>query len=420
MAERKGVSLAARIVALAVGGIVIASIGAFVITFRGPPPRPAPTKLTDVAAVLGGRGTIPPGTRPVTVTRAARPPSPHQGEHRDAAREGALARMANVPAGDVRLFYAPTGPDLPGGDLQSLRGDFTAAARQGDRWRIVRTRPQPWITPWHRVSLLAMSCAVVALGLIAWAIARTIARPLARLAQAAHEVRIGHRPAPVDPEGPPEVRQVAEAMNAMQERIAGQLASRTAMLAAVAHDLGTPLSRLAFHLEKLPDAEREKAEAEMGEMRAMIGSVIDFARADPARMKREPVDLAALAAKVSDTRAGAPVMVSGDAVALGRMVANLVENARRYAGAFELGCFSLASEAVLEVGDQGPGIAPDLLPSIFEPFVRGEPSRNRETGGTGLGLSIVRQIAEAHGGSVSLRNRATRGLIAEVRLPLLQ
>ena len=200
------------------------------------------------------------------------------------------------------------------------------------------------------------------------------------------------------------------------------------MLAAIAHDLGTPLSRLAFWVEQLPEPARDRAVADIDEMRAMIADTLGFARDEAGERDRTRVDLPSLLdSLVEDMRVGGRsvtiepgprCVVRGDPRGLRRLFANLVGNAIRYGAQARLGWSVAGGEVVVVVEDEGPGIDPALAERLFEPFVRGDPSRNRATGGTGLGLAIVRAIAARHGGKVTLANRPEGGAVARVVLPL--
>ncbi|MDF7774701.1 ATP-binding protein, partial [Sphingomonas sp. AOB5] len=232
---------------------------------------------------------------------------------------------------------------------------------------------------------------------------------------------------PIPREGPREVRELAGALDAMQSRILEQAEGRTTMLAAIAHDMGTPITRLAFWVEQLPDAARDRANADIDEIRAMLATVLRFAR-DERADARDRIELGSLIESLVDdmTAAGTPVdmesgprvVLRGDSQSLRRLFANLIENAVRYGKVANI-AYSAADPGWVEVSvsDRGPGF-PANPESLFTPFVRGESSRNRATGGTGLGLAIVRSIAEAHGGTVSLENRTEGGGCVRVRLPV--
>ena len=223
------------------------------------------------------------------------------------------------------------------------------------------------------------------------------------------------------------MRELSEAVEDMRGRILEQAEGRTAMLAAIAHDLGTPLARISFLAEQLPDAARTRARADIDEMRAMLGDVMRFARDAEVASPRERIELGSLIESVATDLAagglavraepGERAIVLGDSRALRRLFANLAENAVRYGGAARLGWSVLGGWCEARVDDDGPGFGKDR-DELFAPFVRGEASRNRTTGGTGLGLAIVRGIAEAHGGGVTLEDRPGGGGRVRVRLPL--
>lgn len=252
---------------------------------------------------------------------------------------------------------------------------------------------------------------------------RRLTRPLSALTEAARRAGRGDRGARVAETGPPEFRAAAAAFNEMQARIARFDADRMRTLAAVGHDLRTPLTSLRIRAEMLPAADAEPMVRTLDEMAVMAAGLIEYAQgggaADPARS----LDLGALIGPLCDERgaafhAGGPVRARVRPVALGRAVGNLVDNAIRYGGGARVSLVSEGAEARIHVDDDGPGIPPDQLAAMFEPFVRGEASRSVETGGTGLGLAIARAIAREHGGTITLANRQEGGLRATLGLPL--
>jgi two-component system OmpR family sensor kinase len=214
----------------------------------------------------------------------------------------------------------------------------------------------------------------------------------------------------------------------MQARIHRLLQERSEMVGAIAHDLRTPLARLAFRLDALPANVRDKASADIEEMSQMIEATLEFIRDQNRPSVREPLDLRLLVESVTDNlrdtghdavlEPGPPAPMRGDPVSLRRMVANLVDNALKYGQRARLRLLSADADGYrLDVDDDGPGIDPASVEQLFMPFVRGEASRNRRTGGIGLGLASVRSIAQAHGGHVHLNNRSEGGLRASVVLP---
>ena len=200
------------------------------------------------------------------------------------------------------------------------------------------------------------------------------------------------------------------------------------MIGAIAHDLRTPLMRLAFRLDSLESPLKEKVEADINEMKLMISAALDFLRDQAAGGSRERLDLRLLVESVVDDQSdvghdvslasGEPVVVRADPLSLRRLVANLVDNALKYGERARLKLRSGEAQVTLEIDDDGRGIADVLQQRVFEPFFRAESSRNRDTGGIGLGLTTVRAIVLDHGGHIELRNRKEGGLRVVVSLPL--
>lgn len=412
-------SIAQAILLLVVAAVLAATAVTFAITFGGPPPRPAPMAVSMIADALAGRTIRDTSGRRLI----ARPgtTAPRSGEVTNPAIDARIAAALNVAPGQIEGRY-DAGP-MPG--RPEVRGGFTVQWRGPAGIRSVQTAAQPLITRWHVVTFGGMLAALVAVLIPAWWIARRISRPLRRLARAAGEARLG-RPVAIPREGPREVSDMADAFAAMQGRLASEVESRTAMLAAIAHDLGTPLSRVAFHVEQLPDASRERAAADIAEMRDMLGQVLRVAR-DERIGERVRVDLGSVIEALVDdlAAAGRPAvvhlgpraLVDGDPAALRRLFANLIENAIRYGERARVGWTAGAGIATVTIADDGPGFDADLAERAFEPFVRGDPSRNRATGGSGLGLAIVRTLTEAHGGAVRLGRDAGGGGLVTVTLP---
>jgi signal transduction histidine kinase len=274
-----------------------------------------------------------------------------------------------------------------------------------------------------RLLLLLAVCFALAAYLV-----RMTTRPLARLAKAADAIGEDAAIKPLEPGGPTEVRKVIEAFNRMQARVRRQLRERAQLLGAISHDLKTPITRLRLRAELLQDpALRAKVERDLDEMEAMVASTLDFFSAVGDESRRQPVDIGALVESLCEDRreAGEAVALHGaprapyraDPQALRRCLDNLVGNAVRYGGGAEVRIDDGDDALRVVVRDQGPGIPPEELERVFEPYYRLESSRNRASGGTGLGLSIARNIARWHGGDIRLDNAPGGGLIAELRLP---
>lgn len=273
----------------------------------------------------------------------------------------------------------------------------------------------------HLLALAAGIIAVMALGIAAM---RLITRPIESLANAAEELGRGARPGDVPEAGLDEVRQAARAFNRMQRRIRRMIENRTQMIAAISHDLRTPITRLRLRAEFVEDPEeQQKMLNDLDQMEAIIRSTLAFAREDSDNEPTTLIDLRALLQEVADGHSPArlttpaPCTLRARMVALRRCFDNLVENAVRYGGSAEIALHDHGDEVVVTIDDTGPGIPEDRQKDVFRPFVRLEESRNRDSGGAGLGLAIARSVVLAHGGTIVLSNRVEGGLRAEVRLP---
>ena len=274
------------------------------------------------------------------------------------------------------------------------------------------------------LALLLLICFALAAFLV-----RMTTRSLDRLARAADA--IGEEPdsAPLQAEGPSEIRRVIAAFNRMQERVRRYLVERSRLLSAISHDLKTPITRLRLRAEMLPDAElRAKMLRDLDEMQTMVGATLNFFGSVGRETQRQPVDIGALIESVCEDRreAGQALNVRGvvsngpyraDPQALRRCLENLIENAVRYGSCADIDIDDSPQRLRIAIRDRGPGIPEGELEKVFEPFYRLDDSRNMDSGGTGLGLSIARNIARWHGGDVKLVNAARGGLVAELALP---
>ncbi|MEM5295600.1 ATP-binding protein [Burkholderia sp. JPY481] len=258
-----------------------------------------------------------------------------------------------------------------------------------------------------------------------WAV-RRIVRPLQHLSEKAEvfgrEVVVTH----IDEVGPLEMRRVAKAFNRMQERITRLLENRTRMLAAISHDLRTPLTRMRLQLDLDETyAGREKLLRDIGLMQAMITAVLDFLSSGFDHEKREWLDVEALLTTLCDEyeEAGAAIRYEGSESlrlycqpgALQRALVNLIENAIHYGNHVTVRASRNRGEIMIEVIDDGPGIPADRIRDVMEPFVRLDSSRAERPGSVGLGLSIVKEIVQAHGGTLVLANRNPTGLVARIQ-----
>lgn len=278
------------------------------------------------------------------------------------------------------------------------------------------------LDPWF-LSLLLLAIAVLAYG-----VARIASAPLQQLAAAARALGRDLDRAPMPEAGPSEVRHAAQAFNAMQQQLQHHLAQRTQMLAAITHDLQTPLTRLRLRLENVDDASlRERLVADLAAMQALIREGLDLARSEHSREKPVPLELdSLLESLVEDAQeAGADIVFAGGCgqvlslrpQAMHRLFSNLIDNALKYAGQARVWAASDDHGISVHIRDQGPGIPEQALASVFDPFVRLETSRSRDTGGAGLGLAIARALADKDGAQLSLRNHPDGGLEAIVHWP---
>lgn len=271
--------------------------------------------------------------------------------------------------------------------------------------------------------LLSLALIMAAL----WLGLRRITGPLRHLVQAAEEMGIDGPAFSMPRGGPDEVRALSDAMERMQARISGMVADRTRMLAALGHDLRSPITALRLRAEMVDDDEtRERMAATLDEMQDMVEATLAYARGVSPDQPMEPTDISRLlldlASELSETGPQVvlgtmePVTLPLRRTPMRRALRNLIENAQRYGGGAVIGLSRMGNDVVISIDDTGPGIPDADLSRVFEPFTRLEQSRSRETGGVGLGLPIARAILNAHGGTVELTNRAEGGLRATVTL----
>ena len=275
------------------------------------------------------------------------------------------------------------------------------------------------------ISLAVLLAAVLALS---WLAVRWATRPLAQLADAAEQLGRNIKRKPLAEDGPLEVARAARAFNLMQSRLLHWVGERTRVLAAMSHDLKTPITRLRLRAELLDDDQlRERFARDLEEMEAMVGSTLDYLRGLDNEEPQQAIDILALLESLQADLAemGGAVSLSGRVVlpypgkaqGLKRCLGNLLENAVKYGKSAEVVVQDDERELEIVIRDHGPGIPDDQLERVFEPFYRLEESRNRDSGGTGLGLTIARGIAESHGGRLVLANHAAGGLEARLTLP---
>lgn len=253
-------------------------------------------------------------------------------------------------------------------------------------------------------------------------VARRIAKPLGTLTERVQRVGLAEEVQPMPSAGPTDVRQLIDSFNLMHARVSTLLGEKDVMLGAIGHDLKTPLSALRVRVESVEDDnDREKMVETIDEMVTILDDILMLARLGKSGEALQSVDIGALAESITGEFHAASfidpeqrVVAHVRPVLLRRALRNLIGNAVTYGKSATIKVHQTANTTSVEISDDGPGIPPDLMESIFEPFTRADASRNRSTGGSGLGLTIARAIARSHGGDVSLENRPDGGLRATI------
>jgi len=326
-----------------------------------------------------------------------------------------MRHMHNMPAHQMMMGFGPAAFHI---EVQLSDGAWVG---------MVQGLPEDhFLIPGKLLSALIILLLSV-VGLSLWVV-RRVTRPLAALGEAAEALgRDINRPPLNQNEGPKEVQHAAQAFNTMQKRIVNYIQDRERFLAAVSHDLKTPITRLRLRAELLDDeSARDKILHDLNDMETMTVATLDFIRGEQQNEESKPVDIMALLESLQDDRQsmGQKVSVSSNAapysaqpMSLRRCLENLIDNAIKYGEQADLMVDDSDQQLVIRITDHGPGIPDEQLNEVFEPFHRLEASRNRETGGVGLGLSIARTIARAHGGDLILRNHNEGGLEAILFLP---
>lgn len=279
-------------------------------------------------------------------------------------------------------------------------------------------------------TLLAQTAVIYLILLIPliW-LGRNISRPLKALTKAAENFRPGSSE-PIEESGPPDTKQLIAAFNDMNGRVGALIDEKDVMLGAIGHDLRTPLAALRVRIESVDDDnERERMIAGIDDMDRTLDDILSLARLGRADETAEPTDISALIETVADeysdmgeqvsfTRSGR-ITANIRATLIRRALRNLIGNAVKYGKRAAITVDKTDDKLLIHVDDEGPGIAEDQIEAMFEPFVRAEKSRNRETGGSGLGLTLARAIVRDHGGDVELKNREEGGLRASLMLNLI-
>ncbi|MCW1411239.1 ATP-binding protein [Rhizobium sp. 1AS11] len=364
------------------------------------------------------------------------------------ARRSDAEPLAQLTREITRLLEPPPGRDLAIVLAKPEAGGFPRSAPYEGDWdedplmlvvsvalndrRFLNARidigepPLQWAWPAF-ISILLTACGVVA---AVWFLSGHIAGPMATLAVASIRLGRGEPLEPLLPSGPTEVRQVTEAFNEMAERLTRLLNERARMLAAIGHDLRSPITAMQLRVELLEDTEsRERLEACLDEIQSLVQAALALARGASTDEPRVTVNLHDLLKELvgelveaggkATLAAPAEVSIMARSASLKRALRNIAENAVRYGGKADIRILRCQNHVRIEIEDDGPGIREADRERVFEPFVRLEISRSRNTGGSGLGLSIARTVIESHGGSVTLEQAPAGGSRAVILWPAL-
>ncbi len=451
-----------QLLALVLVSLVAAIAINVAIVFYLPPPAAEIFPLSEVAEALKAEGKTVRASNERTFTSEVKSHVTPFARGRAGFRETVLARSLaddlRVPIDKARIVFLKRPPPaairhltpnarrggprtfrfdgnlpprgtLPSFQEQFVTAPFEASVQKADgKWLTLKVAESGFVKAWQERVLIWFAISAILLIPLVYLFARRLASPITAFARAAE--RLGRDPnAPlVALKGPAEVGVAAAALNEMQQRLRRYVQDRTAMIGAVAHDLRTPLTRLRFRIEAVPEPLRAKISADIDQMEAMIAATMAFVRDATDPVERRKLELVSLVESIADEMAetglnvtaegNGPVVIEGDPVGLRRLVTNLIDNAVKFAGSARARVYEQDGIAVVEIDDDGPGIREDQRERLFEPFQRSEPSRSRETGGVGLGLAVVRSVARAHGGDATLQNRSEGGLRARAELPL--
>ena len=308
-------------------------------------------------------------------------------------------------------------------------GWLLAVRLQDGSWTVFTTPVRMWGPPVRVLVLIWVFFLAISMFVFTALAARQFARPIKKLAAAVREFGVNPQSPAITESGPRELRQVIRTFNQMRAQIQRFIAHRTLMLAAISHDLRTPLTRMRLRGELIEDPEQQARHfRDVDDMQAMVDGALAFFRDDAVTETATHFDLPQMLITIVNDYADrqidlhyvgpAHAVYTGRPLALKRAVTNLVENALKYATPPSLELLQEAGSCVVVVRDRGPGIPEHALENVFLPYYRVEKSRNRNTGGVGLGLTVVRAIVQDHGGEVMLKNSPSGGLEARVQLPL--
>ena len=320
-----------------------------------------------------------------------------------------------LPLPNLSPEMADLHADMMRGTLSATELDISIAL-QGGRWLNVSTKFErpPWQITYGQIVTFFLSIGLV-LAAVFWFVTARLTRPLRALRQAADEFGRGHNTTDVPAEGPPEVRSLSQSFATMQDRISRFVTDRTMMLAAMAHDLRSPMTALRVHADMVEDEGlRSSMVKSTDDMSQMLDATLAYARG--VGRDENPIECA-ISDLMDVSLTGDDQLVTVRPQSMKRAFANIIQNAERYAGSVSISCGQSENGVAILFDDTGPGIPNDKLEQVFDPYVRIEESRSQETGGYGLGLSIAKSIILSHGGKIALENRNGGGLRVRVWLP---
>lgn len=439
---RPTASLFMQLLTLTLLTLIAAEVVSLLLIFNLPPPTPDFYRLTEIEQAFKGQRMVFAERRPLELRTVDAPAGVPMDSKLAPTLRAEIAKGLGVTPDRV-VIAIDRNPFSDRRVLRTLRdrmareghedhflvAPFEVAMKRADgRYDEVRPQPAFGLNPWQQRIALWFVLTALAMAPVSYIFARRLSAPIRLFAAAAERLGRDPRAAPLALQGSAEIGVAVRAFNDMQERLRRYVEDRTAMVGAIAHDLRTPLTRLRFRIESLPEDQQAKISADIDQMEAMISAALTFVRDASQPGPRTPLELSSLLESLCDEMAetgartevetGEKVVLEGDPMALRRLFANLLDNAVKFGGRARARVSREGGNAVVEIDDDGPGIPSSDSERVFEPFYRREPSRNRQTGGAGLGLAIVRSIARGHGGDVALVNRNGGGLTARVQLPL--
>lgn len=341
-----------------------------------------------------------------------------------------LTELGPTYQGQLYVRIKPAGKRDHQSASLPIRRLQVAIQQDSGQWLIFRTKAPKFkaIASVRALSFVLIASVLVLLVVVFYM--RKITRPLSALAQAANDLGRGQLVAPLQEAGPVDVRETVLAFNRMNDRLQRFVSERTRLLAALSHDLRTPLTSMRLRLELMAAGEeRNKLLASLDEIQQMTEATLSFVRQSGDVEETRNVDIGALVESLCEDLQDLNLAVDCPEldsvvmplrpVSIRRALRNLIENAVNYGQSAQVGLLLEGKQVVITISDCGPGIPTTEAESVFEPFVRLEGSRNRNTGGTGLGLSIARQIIRSHGGDVLLENQHSQSGVSGLRVSVL-